>query len=106
MVSVLVTTRKIDRTKLELRIADVCPVGVLHPANSLAGCVRSLSAAACVVGVNRTWEVGGPRYGSCVWLGWLVARGPGHFSSLMVRGGPLLCVASSIEFSVAFVLGR
>ncbi len=96
MASVLVTTRKIDRNKLGHHIADVSSMRSIPPANSLEGCVRSLSAAACVVCVNWTWEVGGPRSGSCVWLGWLVARGPGHFSSLLVRGRPLLCASSCI----------
>ncbi len=87
MVSVLVTTREIEGIELNLRIADEGSVRAIPPANSLESCVRILAAAACALAcVNRTWEVGGPRSGSCVWLGWLVARGPGRFSKSVGSG--------------------
>ena len=69
MASVLVTTRKIDGSKLGHHIADVCPVRSIPPANSLEGCVRSLPAVACVVVLTGLGSLAAPGPACVVWLG-------------------------------------
>ncbi len=75
------------QTELGLHGAEVSSGRIIPPAYLLevvSGTPLRLRVLLLVF--NRTWEFGGPRSGSCVWLGWLLARVPVHRSRWLSRG--------------------